>query len=39
MADLDRALPAMPRMMDAIYRRQRHFYDLTRKYYLLGRDG
>ena len=25
--------------MDAIYRSQRHFYDLTRKYYLLGRDG
>lgn len=24
--------------MDAIYRVQRHFYDLTRKYYLLGRD-
>ena len=25
-------------LMDAIYRRQRHVYDLTRKYYLLGRD-
>lgn len=25
--------------MDAIYRSQRHFYDLTRKYYLLGRDA
>ncbi|PTS89617.1 SAM-dependent methyltransferase [Sphingomonas sp. HMWF008] len=25
--------------MDAIYRTQRHFYDLTRKYYLLGRDA
>lgn len=24
--------------MDAIYRTQRHFYDLTRKYYLIGRD-
>lgn len=24
--------------MDAIYRTQRHVYDLTRKYYLLGRD-
>ncbi len=24
--------------MDAIYARQRHFYDITRKYYLLGRD-
>lgn len=26
------------RLMDAIYARQRHIYDLTRKYYLLGRD-
>ena len=25
--------------MDAIYCGQRHIYDLTRKYYLLGRDG
>lgn len=25
-------------LMDGIYRRQRHIYDLTRKYYLLGRD-
>ena len=25
--------------MDAIYRTQRHIYDLTRKYYLLGRDA
>jgi S-adenosylmethionine-diacylgycerolhomoserine-N-methlytransferase len=24
--------------MDRVYRRQRHFYDLTRKFYLLGRD-
>jgi S-adenosylmethionine-diacylgycerolhomoserine-N-methlytransferase len=24
--------------MDSVYRRQRHFYDFTRKYYLLGRD-
>ena len=24
--------------MDRIYRRQRHLYDVTRKYYLLGRD-
>ena len=24
--------------MDATYRTQRHFYDLTRKFYLLGRD-
>lgn len=26
------------RLMDAVYRRQRHFYDATRKFYLLGRD-
>ncbi|MEO1744936.1 MAG: class I SAM-dependent methyltransferase [Pseudomonadota bacterium] len=26
-------------LMDGVYRSQRHFYDLTRKYYLLGRDG
>src|SRR4051812_1323170 len=25
-------------LMDRVYRRQRHFYDFTRKYYLLGRD-
>ncbi len=25
--------------MDAIYARQRHVYDATRKFYLLGRDG
>ncbi|HSO42957.1 MAG TPA: hypothetical protein VLR47_08995, partial [Rhodospirillales bacterium] len=24
--------------MDRIYRHQRHLYDATRKYYLLGRD-
>lgn len=27
------------RLMDAIYTRQRHIYDATRKFYLLGRDG
>lgn len=27
------------RLMDGVYRRQRHIYDLSRKYYLLGRDG
>lgn len=27
------------RHMDGIYRTQRHIYDATRKYYLLGRDG
>lgn len=26
------------RLMDGIYRGQRHIYDLTRKYYLFGRD-
>ena len=25
-------------LMDKVYRHQRHFYDFTRKYYLLGRD-
>ncbi|NIJ16642.1 class I SAM-dependent methyltransferase [Sphingobium vermicomposti] len=25
-------------LMDSVYRRQRHIYDLSRKYYLLGRD-
>ena len=25
-------------LMDKVYRRQRYFYDLTRKYYLFGRD-
>lgn len=25
-------------LMDTVYRNQRHFYDFTRKYYLLGRD-
>jgi S-adenosylmethionine-diacylgycerolhomoserine-N-methlytransferase len=25
-------------LMDGVYRHQRHFYDLTRKYYLFGRD-
>lgn len=27
------------RLMDSVYRHQRHIYDLSRKYYLLGRDG
>ncbi|HTQ12963.1 MAG TPA: class I SAM-dependent methyltransferase [Rhizomicrobium sp.] len=26
-------------LMDEIYRRQRHLYDFTRKFYLFGRDG
>ncbi len=25
-------------LMDRVYRRQRHFYNLTRRYYLVGRD-
>ena len=25
-------------LMDAMYRHQRHIYDLSRKYYLIGRD-
>lgn len=32
------ALADAARHMDGIYRYQRHIYDLTRKYYLLGRD-
>jgi S-adenosylmethionine-diacylgycerolhomoserine-N-methlytransferase len=36
---VDTALPAEhAQRMDAMYRYQRHIYDLTRKYYLLGRD-
>ena len=31
------AAPSTP-LMDRIYRHQRHVYDVTRKYYLLGRD-
>jgi S-adenosylmethionine-diacylgycerolhomoserine-N-methlytransferase len=30
--------PAADVLMDHIYARQRHIYDLTRKYFLLGRD-
>lgn len=29
---------AHARLMDGVYRRQRHVYDATRKFYLLGRD-
>ena len=32
------AHPAADELMDRVYRRQRHIYDLTRKYFLLGRD-
>src|SRR3954469_14623538 len=31
-------MPGEAALMDRIYRRQRHVYDFTRKYYLLGRD-
>lgn len=30
--------PGHGALMDAVYRHQRHFYDATRKYFLLGRD-
>jgi len=30
--------PTAEVLMDSVYRRQRHFYDATRKYFLLGRD-
>jgi S-adenosylmethionine-diacylgycerolhomoserine-N-methlytransferase len=33
-----RAAPDHAELMDGVYRVQRHFYDATRKYYLLGRD-
>lgn len=32
------AQPANASLMDGIYRHQRHIYDLTRRYYLLGRN-
>jgi S-adenosylmethionine-diacylgycerolhomoserine-N-methlytransferase len=35
---MERAAPDHAELMDGIYRVQRHFYDVTRKYYLLGRD-
>ena len=31
-------MPDIFENMDRMYRYQRYFYDLTRKYYLLGRD-
>jgi len=31
-------LPANASLMDGIYQHQRHIYDLTRRYYLLGRN-
>jgi S-adenosylmethionine-diacylgycerolhomoserine-N-methlytransferase len=33
------AVAASTTLMNRIYRRQRHVYDVTRKYYLLGRDN
>jgi len=38
MTGIDASAPGHGALMDAVYRRQRHVYDLTRKYYLLGRD-
>ena len=35
---LDRPSADAAGLMDRMYRRQRHIYDLTRKFYLLGRD-
>ena len=35
---MERAAPEHAQLMDGVYRVQRHFYDATRKYYLLGRD-
>ncbi len=35
---LGAAVTAAAAAMDRMYRRQRHIYDLTRKFYLLGRD-
>jgi S-adenosylmethionine-diacylgycerolhomoserine-N-methlytransferase len=32
------AAPSHLALMDQVYRRQRHFYDLTRRHYLFGRD-
>jgi S-adenosylmethionine-diacylgycerolhomoserine-N-methlytransferase len=30
--------PSHLALMDQVYRHQRHFYDLTRRHYLFGRD-
>jgi S-adenosylmethionine-diacylgycerolhomoserine-N-methlytransferase len=37
-ADIDAATDSHAGLMDGMYRYQRHIYDLTRKYYLFGRD-
>lgn len=31
--------PSHAKLMDGVYRHQRHIYDVTRKFYLLGRDS
>jgi S-adenosylmethionine-diacylgycerolhomoserine-N-methlytransferase len=36
--DMSQSISNHGDLMDGIYRYQRHFYDATRKYYLLGRD-
>jgi S-adenosylmethionine-diacylgycerolhomoserine-N-methlytransferase len=36
---LNPGLGAHHALMDKVYRRQRHLYDFTRKYYLFGRDS
>ncbi len=38
LADFKPAATEHAEQMDNMYRYQRHIYDLTRKYYLLGRD-
>ena len=38
MAEAGSIAPDSASLMDRMYRRQRHIYDLTRKFYLLGRD-
>ena len=38
-AGLDAQSESHAKSMDRIYRSQRHIYDVTRAYYLLGRDG
>lgn len=37
-AALSPDIPEHAGLMDRVYRRQRHIYDFTRKYYLFGRD-
>lgn len=37
-AALSPEIPEHAGLMDRVYRRQRHIYDFTRKYYLFGRD-